>query len=310
MSDDNLEADNPFNQTKLEDSLKFESNFWKEEPTSTTNPSNPFNQGSAYDNVADTNYSKMNDNNNAYDDENHTNKHKTNAITSLFNNLKSKMKDDDDDNQQYNDDEDSAYETGKPKKKPPSSSQINNAPSMLNSTQIGLTHDELDKKEQYLDRREKQLVERKKRLEAVRHELNSTNIRRDNWPCSYYPITFHSIQQEIPPHARSHMKRMYTLVLMTFLCFVLNSLAELILYFTDVGSESDILLAVLYLFCGVCGAWRLWYRQIYYGIRDRRTLKMWVFFFLFYCSHRILYCHDFRDSIMGRSWYSYYDRCI
>ena len=147
----------------------------------------------------------------------------------------------------------------------------------------------MNKKEAYLDKREKQLLERKKRLAAVKHELNSTNIRRDNWPCSYYPITFHSIQQEIPPHARSHMKRMYTLVLMTFFCFILNAFAQLILYFvsdqdSDLGTDSDILLAILYLFCGVCGAWRLWYRQIYYGIRDRKTLKWWCFF-IFFLAH-------------------------
>lgn len=152
------------------------------------------------------------------------------------------------------------------------------------------THEQLNKKEAYLDKREKQLLERKKRLAAVKHELNSTNIRRDNWPCSYYPITFHSIQQEIPPHARSHMKRMYTLVLMTFFCFILNAFAQLILYFVSdpnsktLGTDTDILLAILYLFCGVCGAWRLWYRQIYYGIRDRKTLKWWCFF-IFFLAH-------------------------
>ena len=145
------------------------------------------------------------------------------------------------------------------------------------------THEQLNKKEAYLDKKEKQLLERRKRLEAVKQELNTSNIRRDNWPCTYYPITFHSIQQEIPPHARSHMKRMYTLVLMTFVCFSVNTFAELVLYFTSVGSDSDILLAVLYLFCGVCGCWRLWYRQIYYGIRDRKTLKWWCFFFFFFC---------------------------
>ena len=146
------------------------------------------------------------------------------------------------------------------------------------------TNEQLDKREAYLDKREKQLLERQKRLNAVKHELSSNQLRRDNWPCTYYPITFHSIQQEIPPHARSHMKRMYTLVLLTFFTFLCNTFAELVLYFVDVTSDKDILLAVLYLFCGICGAWRLWYRQIYYGIRDRKTLKWWCFF-LFYAAH-------------------------
>ena len=146
----------------------------------------------------------------------------------------------------------------------------------------------MNKREAYLNKREQQLLDKKKRLEAVQHELNTSNIRRDNWPCSYYPITFHSIQQEIPPHARSHMKRMYTLVLLTFLCFILNTFTELVLYINSVGSDSNILLAILYLFCGVCGSWRLWYRQIYYGIRDRKTLKWWCFF-IFFSAH-IIFC--------------------
>merc|ERR1740116_533213 len=95
------------------------------------------------------------------------------------------------------------------------------------------------KKEAYLDKREKQLLEQKKRLELMKHELSSNQLRRDNWPCAYYPITFHSIQQEIPPHARAHMKRMYTLVLLTFACLVANTFAELVLYFEDVGADSD-----------------------------------------------------------------------
>eukprot|EP01083_Nonionella_stella_P193103 713504_1 len=285
MSEENLEAPNPFNQAQLQsnDSLNFESNFWKEEA-----------QG-AYD---DTNYPN-NNKGNAYDDDVQQRveqEHKPNAITSLFNNMKQKLNENvnkptetktnqssDTSNGVYGDNNaygvpyDDEVEPTKPSKKEDKSANL------LSTNQVAMSHEELDKKEAYLDRKEKQLLERKKRLSAVKHELTSSNIRRDNWPCSYYPITFHSIQQEIPPHARGHMKRMYTLVLLTFISFVLNAFAGLALYFNDIGSDSNILLSVLYLFCGACGAWRLWYRQIYYGIRDRKTLKWWCFFFLF-CS--------------------------
>mmetsp|Transcript_55207 Transcript_55207/g.49700 ORF Transcript_55207/g.49700 Transcript_55207/m.49700 type:complete len:370 (-) Transcript_55207:1294-2403(-) len=277
---ENLEAPNPFNQHQLEsgDSLKFEGGFWDEPQAQQRN-------GSAYDEDNNNAYGSSN-NNNAYDEESDK-QNKPNAITNLFNNMKEKLKTDNNDNDNDNgayDGDDGAYgddswivdEASKPSKSEGKSSNL------LTTNQISMTHEQLNKKEAYLDRREQQLLERKKRLAAVKHELNSTNIRRDNWPCTYYPITFHSIQQEIPPHARSHMKRMYTLVLMTFFCFILNTFAQLILYFTDVGTDSDILLAVLYLFCGVCGAWRLWYRQIYYGIRDRKTLKWWCFFIFFF----------------------------
>lgn len=292
MSNENLEAANPFNQSQFTepqdggDSLNFDSSFWKEEPTAYSR------QGSAYDDPNTYQPTNDNDNNNAYDDDDNNNNNKPNAITNLFNNMKQKinenMKDkpakNDESNGAYGDNAYAAYDTNSNEEPTKPSSSDTKSSHLLTTNQITMSHDELDKKEAYLDKREKQLLERKRRLDAVKHELNTSNIRRDNWPCTYYPITFHSIQQEIPPHARSHMKRMYTLVLLTFLCFICNTFAELVLYFNDVGSDTDILLAVLYLFCGVCGAWRLWYRQIYYGIRDRKTLKWWCFF-LFFVAH-------------------------
>ena len=119
------------------------------------------------------------------------------------------------------------------------------------------------------------MLAKQERLKSARDELNSNDIRRDNWPCSYYAITYHSIAKEIPIYARAHMKRMYTLVLLTFLALFANAFSEMVLYFESLGADSDFLLSILFLFCGTVGAWRLWYRQIYYGIRDRKTLKWW-----------------------------------
>merc|ERR1719445_2182248 len=152
-------------------------------------------------------------------------------------------------------------------------------PSMRN-----MSEGELSRREEYLDRREKELLAKQERLKSARDELNSNDIRRDNWPCSYYAITYHSIAKEIPIYARAHMKRMYTLVLLTFLALFANAFSEMVLYFEDLGADSDFLMSILFLFCGSVGAWRLWYRQIYYGIRDRKTLKWWCFF-LFFAAH-------------------------
>jgi len=143
---------------------------------------------------------------------------------------------------------------------------------------------ELEKREEYLDRREKELLAKQSRLKSARDELNGNDIRRDNWPCAYYACAYHSIAKEIPIYARAHMKRMYTLVLLTFLALFANAFSEMVLYFEDLGADSDFLMSILFLFCGSVGAWRLWYRQIYYGIRDRKTLKWWCFF-LFFAAH-------------------------
>merc|ERR1719300_2208090 len=103
--------------------------------------------------------------------------------------------------------------------------------------------------EEELDRREKELLAKQERLKRARDELNSNDIRRDNWPCSYYAITYHSIATEIPIYARAHMKRMYTLVLLTFLALFTNSFAEMVLYFQNLGSDSEFLFSILFLFC-------------------------------------------------------------
>ena len=144
----------------------------------------------------------------------------------------------------------------------------------------------MDEREAELKRREKQLQLRQQRLDNQKTELASDNIRKDNWPSSCYPITFHSIKQEIPPHARPHMKKMYAVVLFTFLTMFWNFCAQLALYFGSVGNNFDrsMLLSVAYLIIGSAGAWKCWYRQIYYGIRDRLTVKWWIFF-IFYVAH-------------------------
>ncbi len=38
-------------------------------------------------------------------------------------------------------------------------------------------------------------------------------LRPKNWPSSCYPLTFHSIEEDIPEHYRSFVTRMYYLVL-------------------------------------------------------------------------------------------------
>lgn len=81
------------------------------------------------------------------------------------------------------------------------------------------------------------------------------------------------------------MRKMYTLVLLTFLTLFWNCCSSLALWFGGIGNNNDksLLLAIIYMTVGSTGAWKLWYRQIYYGIRDRKTVKWWFFFLFFFC---------------------------
>jgi len=96
-----------------------------------------------------------------------------------------------------------------------------------------------------------------------------------------YPVTYHSIAQEIPLFARSHMRRMYALVLTTFVALSWNLVTELALYLIGVMNTTNLVFAAIYFGTGTFGAWKFWYRQIYYALRDRKTVKWWVFFFFF-----------------------------
>lgn len=141
----------------------------------------------------------------------------------------------------------------------------------------------MDEREKRLEKKEKHMNNRKERLEKVQKEMNTSDSKKLNWPFKRCPLTFHSIKQEIPPYARSHMRRMYTLILITFIAYAWNAFCMLTLYFTSVVSDTELLLAVLYLVCGVCGSWRMWYRQIYYALRDYKVIKWWIFFFFYFC---------------------------
>ena len=153
---------------------------------------------------------------------------------------------------------------------------------MTNNNGKAVTHADLDWREENLRRKEKELEERRARLNGLKDEIEASNYREDNWPSKCYPITFHSISQEIPPFARPHMRKMYSLVILTFFTFLWNLAAELAIYLESAGGkDEDILWATVFFFAGVFYAWKLWYRQIYYGLRDRKTIKWWCFFVFF-----------------------------
>jgi len=84
------------------------------------------------------------------------------------------------------------------------------------------------------------------------------------------------------------MRTMYALFLLTVVTLFWNTCSCLAIYLVEAGSDTDMLWAIVYFVCGTFGAWKLWYRQIYYGIRDRKTIKWWLFF-LFFVMH-ICFC--------------------
>jgi len=143
--------------------------------------------------------------------------------------------------------------------------------------------EELEQRERNLRKKEEELRQKKNQLDQLESEIKSNDVRIDNWPCSKYPVTHHSIKEEIPHYAQPHMRRMYFLVLMTFLGFFWNLISDLSMYLVGTVSTTSLLFAAIYFSTGTFGAWKLWYRQIYYAIRDNKRTKWWTFFFFFGC---------------------------
>lgn len=147
-----------------------------------------------------------------------------------------------------------------------------------------LSEDDLRVREQNLLRREEELAERERAVEE--QSRRGGNTRADNWPFKCYPLAYHSIVDEIPQAHRTLVRKFYVAVIFAWLCIFWNWLTMLIGWgssIDDIGG-SDALWSSIYLLIGIPGSWKLWYRSLYYAIRDNATGK-WVVFFVSFMMH-------------------------
>jgi hypothetical protein len=190
----------------------------------------------------------------------------------------------------------SAYEPPKQKK---SVALSNSESTELKPTQYkasrpssaGLSEDELVMREQALVRRETAIAEKEKDLEDREKRLGPYGkYKPPNWPCECYPIAYHNISEEIPEQHRVLMRKYYAAVLWTWLSIFWNWICFITIWGTpNNGSESassDALWSSIYVFVGIPGAWKLWYRPVYYAVKDGKN-RNWVLFFIFYLAHMI-----------------------
>lgn len=156
-----------------------------------------------------------------------------------------------------------------------------------------LSTEELALREQNLLRREKALAEKEKFLEEKEASLAGARVLKPyNWPSKCYPILYHSISEEIPPEHRPMIRKFYATCLATWLCLFWNWLVMMVIWGTpganDDSGSSDALWSSIYLVVGAPGAWRLWYRGLYFGVRDKASGK-WVTFFITFLLH-LVFC--------------------
>ncbi|KAG9100300.1 hypothetical protein FRC06_004278 [Ceratobasidium sp. 370] len=125
-----------------------------------------------------------------------------------------------------------------------------------------------------LDRREQELAARE--AEISRRE---TNIRhgKNNFP-PFFPLIFHSINDEIPQEHRALITRLFQLWLVLGATLIINMVA-CIFILTSGGSDGGKDLAASISYIPVIGilSFLLWYRPIYNGYMKEQSL--------YYCFH-------------------------
>jgi len=146
----------------------------------------------------------------------------------------------------------------------------------------------LSKKEQELARKEAELAQREAQLEQRVSQVIKLG-GEDNWPSRCYPIAYHDISKEIPERRRTLIRKLYVVVIFTWICLFWNWMIMLSVWFAggDVSASSEALWSSLYMVLGIPLSWRWWYRGAYYACRDRSS-KQWVSFFIGFGLHFVL----------------------
>jgi len=142
-------------------------------------------------------------------------------------------------------------------------------------------------REESLLRRENKLLTRERALEEKERNLRQRGGAGEaNWPSKCYPLLYHDIGAEIPSENQNFIRKFYANLLFTWLCLVWNWLVIMVIWATDSddNSSSEALWSSIFVVLGVPGAWRFWYRSVFYGVKDKKA-GQWVFFFINFLCH-------------------------
>lgn len=135
---------------------------------------------------------------------------------------------------------------------------------------------ELERREKELTLRERQLTEREVRF--------GQGGRQKNWPCQCLPLAYHSIPGDIPEDRRAFVRKLYALLLFSWLGMLWNLLAFVVIWVERGNYGKETLWAAGYVVMGIPGGWFLWYRSAYFGSKGDSTTR-WIMFFVFFALH-------------------------
>ncbi|KAI0082642.1 scamp-domain-containing protein [Panus rudis PR-1116 ss-1] len=138
--------------------------------------------------------------------------------------------------------------------------------------------EELARRERELERREQELAQK------------ADHIRkhgRNNWP-PFFPLIFHSIQDEIPEASRPLITRLYQLWLVLAGTLIINMISCIfILISGSSNGGSDLGSSIGYLIFITPLSFLLWYRPIYNGYMKEQALYYYLYFF--FCGWHLLF---------------------
>lgn len=126
---------------------------------------------------------------------------------------------------------------------------------------------EIEQRERDLERREQELTQK---ADYIRQH------GRNNWP-PFYPLIFHSIQEEIPEASRPLITRLYQLWLVLLLALIINMVANIFIL-TAGGGGSGLGSSIGYLIVIPPTSFLLWYRPIYNGYMKEQALYYYMYF--------------------------------
>ncbi|EKM82633.1 hypothetical protein AGABI1DRAFT_34378, partial [Agaricus bisporus var. burnettii JB137-S8] len=140
-----------------------------------------------------------------------------------------------------------------------------------------------------IQRREAELERRETELHQKAEHIRKHG--RNNWPF-FYPLIFHSIQDEIPEPSRFLITRLYHLWLVLLLTLILNFVACLFVFFADNSQGSDLGASIGYVFIISVTSFLLWYRPIYNGYMKsalRFNLFLYTDLYFFFGGFHLLF---------------------
>lgn len=162
-----------------------------------------------------------------------------------------------------------------------SSGQSNNGGGRFSNIDLKAKEAELKAREAELARREQEI---KRKEDAIARAGITLEVK--NWP-SCLPIIHHDIANDIPIHLQRMQYVAFATLLGLVLCLLWNLFTMLVGCFNGQG-PAILFLAIIYVICGVPGAYVLWYRPLYRAMRTDSALKF-GWFFLSYMVH-ICFC--------------------